>query len=130
MRNASRVHIQVRYGGVRLCDGTRSASVWPSPRQTPGPSCPFPSDKTPPDATMKPGDAPSAWSSPSDLDRKKSDGRDPPQGVAPHAHRGVVGAPNYAGDFPHPSLPEYQVIGHIVMPPGILVQNNLDRRLL
>ena len=38
--------------------------------------------------------APSAWTSPSDLDRKESDGRDPPQGVAPHAHRGVVGAPD------------------------------------
>ena len=38
--------------------------------------------------------APSAWSSPSDLDKKESDGRDPPQGVAPHAHRGVVGAPD------------------------------------
>ena len=28
----------------------------------------------------------------SDLEKKESDGRDPPQGVAPHAHRGVVGA--------------------------------------
>ena len=34
---------------------------------------------------MKPVDAPSAWSSHSDLDKKESDGRDPPQGVAPHA---------------------------------------------
>ena len=34
----------------------------------------------------------SAWFSPSDRDKKESDGRDPPQGVAPHAHRGVVGA--------------------------------------
>ena len=41
---------------------------------------------------MKRVDAPSAWSSPSDLDKKESDGRDPPQGVAPHAHRDVVGA--------------------------------------
>ena len=32
------------------------------------------------------------WSSPSDLDRKESDGRDPLQGVAQHAHRGVVSA--------------------------------------
>ena len=39
---------QVRYGGIRRssasprppCDGTPSASVWPSPRQAPGPSCP------------------------------------------------------------------------------------------
>ena len=47
------------------CDGTPSASVWPSPGQTPGPSCPYPSDRTPPDATMKHVDAQSAWSSPS-----------------------------------------------------------------
>ena len=38
-------------------------------------------------------DASSAWSSHSDLDKKESDGRDLPEGVAPHAHRGVVGAP-------------------------------------
>ena len=43
------------------------------------------SDRTPPDAIMKRVDGPSAWSSPSDLDRR----------VAPHAHIGVVGAPNY-----------------------------------
>ena len=30
------------------CDGTPSASVWPSLRQTPSPSCPYPSDRTPP----------------------------------------------------------------------------------
>ena len=29
------------------CDGTPSDSVWPSPKQTPGPSCPYPSDRTP-----------------------------------------------------------------------------------
>ena len=66
---------QVRYGGIRRssasprppCDGTPSASVWPSPRQTPGPPCPYSPDRTPPDATMKRVDAPSAWSSPSDL---------------------------------------------------------------
>ena len=83
------------------CDGNPSASVWPSPRQTPCPPCPHLSDRTPqqphcyrtPDATIKPVDAPSAWSCPSDLDKKKSDGREPPQGVAPHAHRGVIGAP-------------------------------------
>ena len=62
----------------------------PSTRQTPGRSCPYPSDGTPPDATMKRVGAPSAWSSPSDLDKKEFDGRDPPQGVAPHGHRGVV----------------------------------------
>ena len=53
----------------------------------------YDSDRTPPDATMKAVDAPSALSSPSDLDKKESDGRDPPQGVVPHAHRGVGGAP-------------------------------------
>ena len=60
------------------CDGTPSASVWPSPRRTPGPLCPYPSDRTPPDATMKPVDAPSARTTPSDLHKKESDGRDPP----------------------------------------------------
>ena len=81
------------------CDGTHSASVWPSPRQTPGPPCPYPSDRTSAGATTKPVDAPSAWfnpsawTSPSDLDRKEPDEWDPPQGVAPHAHRGVVGTP-------------------------------------
>ena len=48
---------QVRYGGIRWssaspprpsCDGSRS-SVWPSPRQTPGPPCPYPSDSPPSD---------------------------------------------------------------------------------
>ena len=43
---------------VHLCDGTPSAFVWPSPRQTPSPPCPYPSDRTPPDATMKRVDAP------------------------------------------------------------------------
>ena len=76
---------QVRYGGIRRssasprspCDGTPSASVWPSPTQTPGLPCPHPSDRTPPDATMRRVDAPSAWSSASDLDNKELDGRDP-----------------------------------------------------
>ena len=47
---------QVRNWGIRRssasprppCAGTPSASVWPSPRQTPGPPCPYPSDRTPP----------------------------------------------------------------------------------
>ena len=63
---------QVRYGGIRRssasprpsCDGNTSASVWPSPRQTPGPPCTYSSDRTPPDATMMRVGAPSAWSSP------------------------------------------------------------------
>ena len=42
--------------------------------------------------TMNHVEGPSAWSNPSDLDEEESDGRHPPQGVAPHAHRGVVGA--------------------------------------
>ena len=41
---------------------------------------------------MKRVDAPLARTSPSDLYEKESDGRNPPRGVAPHAHRGVVGA--------------------------------------
>ena len=67
---------QVRYGGIRRsnasprppCDGTPSASVWPSPRQTPGPPRPHPSDRTPPYATTKRVGAPLAWTSSSDLD--------------------------------------------------------------
>ena len=46
---------------------------------------------------MKPVDTLSAWSSHSDLDKKGSDGRDLPQGVAPHAHSGVVGAHMHVG---------------------------------
>ena len=46
----------------------------------------------PPDATMKPVHALSSWSRPSDLDKKESDGRNVPQGVAPLAQRRVVGA--------------------------------------
>ena len=91
---------QVRFGGIHRssalprppCDVTPSASAWPSTRQTPGPPCQYSLDRAPPDATMKRVDAPSAWSSSSDLDKKESDGRDSPQGVAPHAHRGVVDA--------------------------------------
>ena len=56
---------QVRYGGIRRssasprppCDGTPSASVCPSPRQTPAPPCPYSSDRTPHDPTMKRVDA-------------------------------------------------------------------------
>ena len=73
---------EVRYGGIRRssasprppCDGTPSASVWPSPRQTPGPPCPYPSDRTPPDATMKRVEAPFAFSSHSDLERRAWNG--------------------------------------------------------
>ena len=65
---------QVRYGGIHRsspsprppCNGIPSASVWPSPRRTPGPPCPYPSFRTPLDATMKPVDATSLWSSHSD----------------------------------------------------------------
>ena len=46
---------QVRYGGIRRsceslrpsCDGTPSSSVWPSPRQTSGPSCSFSLERPP-----------------------------------------------------------------------------------
>ena len=58
--------VRVRYGGIRRssasplppCDSTTSASVWPSPRQTPGPSCPCPSDEPPRAATTKHAVAP------------------------------------------------------------------------
>ena len=57
---------QVRNGDIRRssalsrppCDDTPSTSVWPSPRQTPWPPCPYPSGRAPPDATLKPVDAP------------------------------------------------------------------------
>ena len=75
------------------CDCTLSASVWPSLRQTTGPPDPYSLDRTPPHATMKRVDSRSAWSGPSDLDTKESDGQDSPQWIAPHTHRGVVGAP-------------------------------------
>ena len=86
------------------------ASVWTMARQrtkeyrrkvdaaTRCSGCP---DRPPPDATMKRVDAPSAWPSPSDLDKKESDGRDPPQEVAPHAHRGVVDAPDFCHRDPN-----------------------------
>ena len=50
------------------CNGTPPASVWPLPRQTPGPSCLYPSDRT--DASMQNVVAPSIWFSPSDLYKK------------------------------------------------------------
>ena len=58
--------VQVRCGDIRRssasprppCDGTLWASVWPSPSQTPGPPCPYPSNGTPPDANMKREGAP------------------------------------------------------------------------
>ena len=36
------------------------------------PPCPYPSEKTPPDTTMKPRNAPLAWSSTSDRDKEES----------------------------------------------------------
>ena len=70
---------QVSYGGIRRSSAspcpprtsTTSVAVWPSPRQTPGRPCPYPSNMTQPDATMKRVDAPSSWTRPSDLDRKE-----------------------------------------------------------
>ena len=92
---------QVRSGDIRRssapprppCDGTIA-------QQTPCSPCPYPSDRTPLDATMKRVDTPAAWSSHSEPDETQPDGRDAPQEVAPHAHRGVVGAPNYAYGIP------------------------------
>ena len=49
------------------------------------PARPYPSNRTPTDAKMKPVDIPSAWSSPTDLGKKESEGRDPPPRVAPLA---------------------------------------------
>ena len=51
------ISMSSRYGGIRrssassrtTCDGTSSTSVWPSPRQTPGPPCPCPSGRPPSD---------------------------------------------------------------------------------
>ena len=67
---------QVRCGGIGSasphppCDGTPPACVWPSPSQTSGPSCPYPSNRSPPDdLTTKHGGFSSAWPSPSDPDK-------------------------------------------------------------
>ena len=113
---------QVRYGGNGRssasprpsCDGTSSASIWPSPRQTPCPLCQYPSDRVPLDATMKPVDAPSAWCSTSDLVKKESDGRDPPLESRHMPIEAKLALTNYAGDLLQTSLPEYQVSRHIV----------------
>ena len=89
---------QVRCGGHTPslhppCGGTPSAPVWPSPRRTPGPSGPYPSDGTKPDVTTNQEGSPSAWFISSGYDMTESDGRDSRQGAAAHAQRGVVGAP-------------------------------------
>ena len=68
------------------------ASIGQLPRLTPGLPCPYSPDRTPPDTTMKSVDVLLAWSSNLDIDKKASSGWDPPEGVAPHAHRGIVGA--------------------------------------
>ena len=47
---------------------------------------------------------------PSDPGKTESDGRDATQGVAPHAHRDVVGAHNYSGDLSQPCIHEHQFI--------------------
>ena len=58
-------------GAARLSVHLRRYCFWPSP----GPLYLYSSDRTPPEAFTKPVDALSAWSGPSDLDRKESDGR-------------------------------------------------------
>ena len=64
---------RVKHGGIYRssalrhppCDGTTSASVWPSSRYTRAPSYPYTSDRTPPVAvTMKHAVGPCARSSP------------------------------------------------------------------
>ena len=91
-----------------------SPSVCPSPRQIPGPPRPYPSDRTPPDATMKPVDALSAWSGHSDLDEEEFDERDlrRQSRQARHSLRS-----RHATDLSQASFPEYQVVRHILMPP-------------
>ena len=44
----------IRRSSVHLAAVLPRPSLWPSPRQTQGPPCPYPSDRTPPVATMKP----------------------------------------------------------------------------
>ena len=53
---------------------------------------PYQSVKIPPDATMKPVNAPSSCSNHKDPDKTDTNGPYYPQAVAPHAHRCVVGA--------------------------------------
>ena len=109
---------KVRYGGIRHssvsprppCDGTPSSFIWPSPRQTPGPSCPYPSDRPPSghhqgrrharhayilQIGLHLTQTRSLWTplgmvQPSYLE-KESDDRNPLQGVAPHVRRRVIG---------------------------------------
>ena len=74
-----------------VAGGTRSASVWPSPRQTPGPSRPYSPDRLPPDTNTKHASDISAWSNaPRILTRQK-----PMGGVLriECARRSVFGAP-------------------------------------
>ena len=93
----------------------------PPSRHRPGdamPACTYTSDSTSPDATVQPADAMSARFSSLDFEKKKkSDGRDPPQAAAAGANNGGEHGANYADNVGQPSLPEYQVIRHIVMPP-------------
>ena len=45
-------------------DSSPPATVWPLSRQTPGPPCPYPLERPPPDAIIKDAVGSSAWSSP------------------------------------------------------------------
>ena len=113
-------HPQVRYGGIRrssasahpLCDNNPSASVWLATRQTPGPLCPYPSDRTPPDATTKHADVP--WHGPT---TRISTRKNPMGGILRSVSRHMLieaylTLTNYAGNLSQASLPEYQAIRH------------------
>ena len=92
------------------CDGS-PASDWRWLRLAQGQSCPYLSERAPPDGQLKPVDGLLDYSNHSDLGKEESDGRDPSQLVAPHAHKSVVAA-LYASGLSQPSLPEYQLIRH------------------
>ena len=61
--------------GKNIRDLNPSASVWPSSKQTPGLPCPYPSDRTPPDASMKQGAHPWHGPAPRISTRKNQMGR-------------------------------------------------------
>ena len=115
------VWCQVRYGGIRARCHVHLATVLPRPTSGDRPGrrqarhARIIQIGLPLTHPWKRVDAPSAWCSPSDLDKKESRGRDPPHGVAPHADRGVVGTHELCRWLAS-SLPEYQAIRHIVMP--------------
>ena len=99
------------------CDGTISlVSVWPSPRQTPGPPGSYSSNSI---EDLKHVVGHMAWSGLSDFDKTESDWREPLYTVETHAHRGVFCTP--ASD----NLPQLWESGHIIFIDLVLRESGL-----